>query len=48
MLATGDLRFSEAAASAPLPAPQAWASREQPDSIERPEWHFTTPAVVNL
>lgn len=48
MLATGDLRFSDAAVGAPLPTPQAWASREHPDSIERPKWHFTTPAVVNL
>ena len=37
-----------AAAGAPLPAPQAWASREQPDNIERPKWVFTTPSVVNL
>jgi hypothetical protein len=48
MLASSDLRFSDAVAGAPLPALQAWASREQPNSIDRPKWRFTTPAVVNL
>ena len=40
--------LSDAPASAPLPTLQAWASREQPNTIERPKWGFTTPAVVNL
>ena len=48
MLASSDLRFNDAVAGAPLPALQAWASREQPNSIDRPKWRFTTPAVVNL
>jgi hypothetical protein len=48
MLASAEIRFSDAAAAAPLPQPPSWASREQPNSIERPKWRFTTPAVVNL
>jgi hypothetical protein len=48
MLAGAGPGFSNAKAPAPLPAPASWASREQPDSIERPKWRFTTPAVVNL
>ena len=48
MLASADIRFSDAASSTPLPTPPSWASREQPDSIERPKWTITTPAVVNL
>lgn len=48
MLAGAGLRFSDAPAGAPMPTQQAWASREQPNSIERPKWVFTTPAVVNL
>jgi len=48
MLATSDLHFSDAGAGAPLPTPQAWAGRDQPNNIERPKWLFTTPAVVNL
>lgn len=48
MLASADLRFNNAAIGAPLPTLQAWASREQPSSIERPKWALTTPAVVNL
>jgi hypothetical protein len=47
MLASAELRFSAAGVGAPLPTPPSWASREQPDSIERPKWRFTTPAVVN-
>jgi hypothetical protein len=48
LLPTSHLDLSDAPASAPLPTQQAWASREQPNSIERPKWSFTTPAVVNL
>ncbi|WP_395058672.1 hypothetical protein [Polaromonas sp.] len=48
MLATANLGFSNAGVGAPLPTPQAWVIREQPNSIERPKWAFTTPAVVNL
>lgn len=48
MLPNLPLRLDGAAAGAPLPAPQAWASREQPNNIERPKWVFTTPSVVNL
>lgn len=48
MLATADLRFSDAGIGAALPTPQAWVSREQPNSIERPKWSFITSSVVNL
>lgn len=48
MLPNAHLQLSDAPASAPLPTQQAWASREQANSIERPKWAFTTPAVVNL
>ena len=48
MLAGAGFRFSAAGVGAPLPTPPSWASREQPNSIERPKWRFTTPAVVNL
>ncbi|MDO8276874.1 MAG: hypothetical protein Q7T63_01965 [Burkholderiaceae bacterium] len=48
MLGAADLRFSDAGMGAPLPTPQAWASRAQPDHIERPKWSSTTPPVVNL
>ncbi|MBA4328784.1 MAG: hypothetical protein C0428_11200 [Polaromonas sp.] len=48
MLPNAHLQLGAAPASAPLPTQQAWASREQPNSIERPKWAFTTPAVVNL
>ncbi len=48
LLASTELRFSDAGVGAPLPTPASWASRDQPDSIERPKWSFTTPAVVNL
>jgi hypothetical protein len=48
LLASGEFRFSAPNRGAPLPTPTSWASREQPDSIERPKWRFTTPAVVNL
>jgi hypothetical protein len=48
MLASAELRFSAAGVGAPLPTPPSWASREQPNSIERPKWTLTTPAVVNL
>lgn len=48
MLPGVPLRLSDVPAGAPLPGAQAWASREQPNSIERPKWVFTTPAVVNL
>ncbi len=48
LLASGEFRFSDPNTGAPLPTPASWASREQPDSIERPKWRFTTPAVVNL
>ena len=48
MLATIDLRFTETTVGAPLPTLRTWVSREQPNSIERPKWAFTTPAVVNL
>ena len=41
-------RYTDASVGAPLPTLQAWASREQPNSIERPKWKFTTPSVVNL
>jgi hypothetical protein len=42
------LHFSDASRGVALPTPQAWAGREQPNTIERPQWLFTTPAVVNL
>jgi hypothetical protein len=48
LLSGGEFRFSAPNRGAPLPTPASWASREQPDSIERPKWRFTTPAVVNL
>lgn len=48
MLASAELRLSAAGVGAPLPTPPSWASREQPNNIERPKWSFTTPAVVNL
>ncbi|GAB3478474.1 hypothetical protein [Polaromonas eurypsychrophila] len=48
MLATANLCFSDAGVGAAFPTPQAWACREQPNSIERPKWAFTTLAVVNL
>ncbi len=48
MLANANLYLGDAPASAALPTPQAWVSREQASSIERPKWAFTTPAVVNL
>ena len=41
-------RSTDANVGAPLPTPQAWASRELPNSIERPKWSFATPSVVNL
>jgi len=48
LLASAELRFSDAGVAAPLPTPASWASCEPADSIERPKWSFTTPAVVNL
>ncbi|MDI1268050.1 MAG: hypothetical protein PSV40_02970 [Polaromonas sp.] len=48
MLTTAEVRYSVGDVAAPLPRPQVWTSRGQPDSIERPKWKFTTPAVVNL
>jgi hypothetical protein len=48
MLASADLRFGKAGAGAPLPTPPSWASREQPNNIDRPKWRFTTSSVVNL
>ena len=48
MPAGAGLRFSDASVGAPLPTAPSWVSREQADSIERPKWRFTTPAVVNL
>jgi hypothetical protein len=48
LLAGAGLRFTDTKAPAPLPTPPSWASREQPDSIERPKWRLTTLAVVNL
>lgn len=48
MLTTANLRFSDATSSAALLAPTFWASREQPNSIERPKWSITTLSVVNL
>ena len=48
MLATAGLRFSDAVVGAALPAPTFWASREQPNSIERPKWSIATLSVVNL
>lgn len=43
-----EFRSTDASVGAPLPTPQAWASREQPNNIERPKWSFTTSSVVNL
>lgn len=48
MLPSLSMRLSDAPAGAPLPTLQAWAGREQPNTIERPQWSLTTPAVVNL
>lgn len=48
MLPSLPLRLSDAPAAVPLPSAQAWASREQPDTIERPKWVHTTSLVVNL
>jgi hypothetical protein len=48
MLSSVPLRLSDAPADAPLPSAQAWASREQPNTIERPKWVHTTSLVVNL
>lgn len=48
MLPNANLHLSDVPAIAALPTPQAWASHEQANSIERPKWQFTTPAVVNL
>jgi len=48
MLSSVPFRLSDALAGAPLPSAQAWAGREQPNTIERPKWTLTTPAVVNL
>jgi len=41
-------RLADAGSTAPLATLQSWASREQPNNIERPKWVFTTPSVVNL
>ena len=40
--------LADAGSTAPLATLQPWDSRERPDSIERPKWVLTTPAVVNL
>lgn len=48
MLPTAPLRLSDVLIGAPLPGAQAWISREQPNSIERPKWVHTTSQVVNL
>ena len=48
MLPTLPLRLSNAPAGAQLPWAQAWASREQPNNIERPKWVHTTSSVASL
>lgn len=40
--------LADASSTAPLATLQPWDSRERPDSIERPKWILTTPAVVNF
>jgi len=40
--------LADAGSTAPLATLQPWDSRERPDSIERPKWILTTPAVVNF
>lgn len=48
MLPTVPFRLSDVPAGAPLPKANAWASREQPNNIERPKWVHATSSVVNL
>ncbi len=48
MLPAVAFRLSDVPAGAPLPRAQAWASREQPNNIERPKWAPTTSPVVDL
>lgn len=48
MLPAVPFRLSDVPAGAPLPRAQAWASREQPNTIERPKWVPTTSPVVSL